>query len=443
MAKCKGGKCKSSKNCDDCVTKHLTKQFKEKRAKAILKAKYNPAKSYDPFHWARGLPSQQIFQQPKRHDLAFTLQDVENHIEKAFAKRDKPEQIIRVIHEGNSFKEPLAPRQKSASFFDDLPSFDRIISNREIETQTDHPYEEVSNQFGVPQTDQETETEEIHQTDQETQYKPETGEIETQTEEGDPLPPSPEVGSLSLSSPHETSQVSPSFSQSIVEALNDPDVGAETIRMLDYSGYDEAPNDSPLPSGADDSPVQPYGDWFEDDEPPPDDETERLESSYEPNKSQKKKGYYPKLGVGLQFGSPLISPELPRLKLTNVVETPRKEEVEEVRDALERQKGKAKPSISWIGTPLTPPSPELLSQSPEPKDSFQFSSRGAKSGGKPDRLRRTNAQIAADSARLLDGQPVITSRFPTIKNTQLSRVDKDDLESQKTPVAESREFSFI
>ena len=39
MAKCKGGKCKT--NCDDCVTKHLTKQFKEKRAKAILKAKYN------------------------------------------------------------------------------------------------------------------------------------------------------------------------------------------------------------------------------------------------------------------------------------------------------------------------------------------------------------------------------------------------------------------
>ena len=83
MAKCKGGKCKSSKNCDDCVTKHLTKQFKEKRAKAILKAKYNPAKSYDPFHWARGLPAQQIFKQPKRLDLAFTLQDVENKIEKS------------------------------------------------------------------------------------------------------------------------------------------------------------------------------------------------------------------------------------------------------------------------------------------------------------------------------------------------------------------------
>ena len=143
----------------------------------------------------------------------------------------------------------------------------------------------------------------------------------------------------------------------------------------------------------------------------------------------------------------MISPVLPKLKLTNVVETPRKDEVEEVRDALERQKEKAKPSISWIGTPLTPPSPELFSQSPsEPKDSFQFSSRGAKSGGKPDRLRRTNAQIAEDSARLLDGQPVITSRFPMIKNTQLSRVDNDDLEAQKTPVAQSREvapFSFL
>ena len=81
--------------------------------------------------------------------------------------------------------------------------------------------------------------------------------------------------------------------------------------MLDYSGYDEAPIDSPLPSGADDSPVQPYGDWFEDDEPPPEDNS--LESSYEPNKSQKKRGYYPTLGVGLQFGSPLISPVLPKL----------------------------------------------------------------------------------------------------------------------------------
>ena len=33
-----------------------------------------------------------------------------------------------------------------------------------------------------------------------------------------------------------------------------------------------------------------------------------------------------------------------------------------------------------------------------------------------------------------------------IKNTQLSRVDKDDLEAQKTPVAESREiapFNFV
>ena len=133
------------------------------------------------------------------------------------------------------------------------------------------------------------------------------------------------------------------------------------------------------------------------------------------------------------------------MKLTNVVETPRKEEVEEVRDALERQREKTKPSISWIGTPLTPPSPELLSQSPsEPKDSFQFSSRGAKSGGKPDRLRRTNAQIAEDSARLLQGQPTITTQFPTEKNKHLSRVD--DTELQKEPVAESREvvpFSFL
>ena len=75
-----------------------------------------------------------------------------------------------------------------------------------------------------------------------------------------------------------------------------------------------------------------------------------------------------------------------------------------------------------------------------------ISSRGAKSGGKPDRLRRTNAQIAEDSARFLDGQPVITSRFPMIKNTQLSRVDKDDLEAQKKTVAESHEvvpFSFL
>ena len=140
----------------------------------------------------------------------------------------------------------------------------------------------------------------------------------------------------------------------------------------------------------------------------------------------------------------MISPVLPKFKLTNVVETPRKEEVEEVRGALERQKRKAKPSISWVGTPLTPPSPELLSQSPEPKDSLQVSSRYYKSGGKKDRLRRTNAQIAEDSARLLDGQPTITTQFVTEKIKHLSRVD--DAELQKAPVAESREvvpFSFL
>ena len=94
--------------------------------------------------------------------------------------------------------------------------------------------------------------------------------------------------------------------------------------------------------------------------------------------------------------------------------------------------------------PLTPPSPELLSQSPEPKDSLQVSSRDYKSGGKKDKFRRTNAQIAEDSARLLQGQPTITTQFPTEKNKHLSRVD--DAELQKAPVAESREvapFSFL
>ena len=150
------------------------------------------------------------------------------------------------------------------------------------------------------------------------------------------------------------------------------------------------------------------------------------------------------MGIGVQFGSPAISPVLPPLRLTNVMNTPRKEEVEEVRGALERQREKAKPSISWVGTPLTPPSPELLSQSPltaEPKDSFQLSSRGAKSGGKPDKLRRSNAQIAEDSEKLLQGQPRITTQFPTVKNTELSKVGKGDYE---TPVAESRpSFNFI
>ena len=193
MAKCKDGKCKSSANCDDCVTKHLTKQFKEKRAKAILKAKYNPVKrdaSYDPFHWARGLPPQQIFKQPKRQDLAFTLQDVENQIEKAFAKRDKPnKQVIRVIHEGmygtqpdktGSFK-PLTEKPKSASLStstDDLPSFTKIMS-KTSETQYDNAEtEETGTQYDVSQTDQET------------QHKPETGEIETQTEPHHDGPPS-------------------------------------------------------------------------------------------------------------------------------------------------------------------------------------------------------------------------------------------------------------
>jgi hypothetical protein len=127
--------------------------------------------------------------------------------------------------------------------------------------------------------------------------------------------------------------------------------------------------------------------------------------------------------------------------------TPRRAEVEEVREALERQREKAKPPISWIGTPLTPPSPELLSQSPlsaEPKTSFQLSSRGAKSGGKPDKLRRTNAQIAEDSAKLLQGQPRITTQFVTEKNKHLSKVDIDDLEAQKTPTATTRpSFNFI
>ena len=89
----------------------------------------------------------------------------------------------------------------------------------------------------------------------------------------------------------------------------------------------------------------------------------------------------------------------------------------------------------------------LLNSAAEPKNSLQLSSRGDKKGsGKTDRVRRTDAQITADSAKLLQGQPTITTKFPTVENTQLSRVEKGDLDPFKTPIAPSREvpaFNFI
>ena len=483
MGKCKGSKCKSSTNCDDCVTKHLTREFKEKRARAILKAKvgassYNQVKreTYDPFYWARGLPAQQIFKQPKRQDLAFTLQDVENQIEKAFAKRDKQQpngQIFRIIHENIM---PLAPKHEKTfhssidTSTDDLPSFTKILTNTQgtqfdvpqsdQETQHDAQYADNETQHEAQYADNETQHD-AQYADQGTQYEPDEEvvigtspyEEEVVNEDETPLQPSPEVGSLSLASAHETSQqITPSFSQSINDAINSDDVGAETMRMLLYSDAKEPPNQSYPPSEGEEDPQEPLFEFEGLDTPRPS-ETDRLESSYEPNKSQKKAGYYAPFGQGLQpdFGSSPISPVvLPKLKLPNVVETPRRDEVDEVRGALEKQRNKTTPETPLspiLGAdttfPITPFSPHLSSES-EPKNTFQLSSRGDKKGGKKERVRRTDAQIAADKLKMFQGQPTITMQFPTDKNSQLAAVDKDDLEAQKAPIATSRPvFNFI
>ena len=123
MAKCKGSKCKSSADCDDCVVKAArkvaAKKTKERNAMLLLKAKIlekmpKPA-PVDPFASYRSLPRGQKIYQPSAQPL--TLQNVADEIERAFARRDRPSTLEKA-----SVKQS-APTFAPTESYEVIPSF--------------------------------------------------------------------------------------------------------------------------------------------------------------------------------------------------------------------------------------------------------------------------------------------------------------------------------
>ena len=123
MAKCKGSKCKSAADCDDCVVKAArkasAKKTKERNAMLLLKAKIlekmPKAAPVDPFASYRSLPQRQKIYQPSAK--ALTLQNVADEIERAFARRDRPSTLEKPASVKQSFAERSEARSEAPSGF--------------------------------------------------------------------------------------------------------------------------------------------------------------------------------------------------------------------------------------------------------------------------------------------------------------------------------------
>ena len=103
---CKGSKCKSASDCDDCVKKNAAKRKKVRDATLLMKAKimknmkptkYDTSPWFDNFASYRNLPAKQIALPPSMRTL--TLEDVNKEIDIALLKRDtrkkvKPEKPV-------------------------------------------------------------------------------------------------------------------------------------------------------------------------------------------------------------------------------------------------------------------------------------------------------------------------------------------------------------
>jgi hypothetical protein len=142
MTKCKGSKCKSAADCDDCVVKAArkasAKKTKERNAMLLLKAKIlekMPKQApVDPFASYRNLPRKQRALAPSPQNL--TLQNVADEIERAFARRDKPATLEKRVKrevpeaelESTTWLMPLAAERKAP-----ILSFEPQASSLNIE----------------------------------------------------------------------------------------------------------------------------------------------------------------------------------------------------------------------------------------------------------------------------------------------------------------------
>jgi len=120
MTNCKGAKCKSAKDCDDCVVKAArkasAKKTKERNAMLLLKAKIlekmPKAAPVDPFASYRNLPRKQHALAPSPQNL--TLQNVADEIERAFARRDKRSEAPSGVAAPSTLEKPAREVQREA-----------------------------------------------------------------------------------------------------------------------------------------------------------------------------------------------------------------------------------------------------------------------------------------------------------------------------------------